>query len=66
MSKTTMERRNGSEPHELDSNIVKALSHPLRMRILTRLNDVVASPRRDGQGVRRVAAPRQLPRADPA
>ncbi|MET0601386.1 MAG: helix-turn-helix domain-containing protein [Baekduia sp.] len=45
MSKTTSEaRRNGSEPHELDSNIVKALSHPLRMRILTRLNDGVASP----------------------
>jgi DNA-binding transcriptional ArsR family regulator len=45
MSKTTSEaRRNGSQPHELDSNIVKALSHPLRMRILTRLNDGVASP----------------------
>jgi DNA-binding transcriptional ArsR family regulator len=45
MSKTTSEaRRNGSEPHELDSNIVKALSHPLRMRILTRLNEGVASP----------------------
>jgi DNA-binding transcriptional ArsR family regulator len=45
MSKTTSEaRRNGSQPHELDSNIVKALSHPLRMRILTRLNEGVASP----------------------
>ena len=42
---TTAERRNGgAEPHELDSNIVKALSHPLRMRILTRLNEGVASP----------------------
>ncbi|HEV7493725.1 helix-turn-helix domain-containing protein [Baekduia sp.] len=48
MSKTTTvaERRNGAanKPHELDSNIVKALSHPLRMRILTRLNEGVASP----------------------
>lgn len=45
MSKTTGEaRRNHSQPHELDSNIVKALSHPLRMRILTRLNEGVASP----------------------
>jgi DNA-binding transcriptional ArsR family regulator len=47
MSKTTTAeaRRNGSsQPHELDSNIVKALSHPLRMRILTRLNEGVASP----------------------
>jgi DNA-binding transcriptional ArsR family regulator len=48
MSKTTAAeaRRNGStsQPHELDSNIVKALSHPLRMRILTRLNEGVASP----------------------
>jgi DNA-binding transcriptional ArsR family regulator len=45
MSKTTSAaRRNGSEPHELDSNIVKALSHPLRMRILTRLNEGIASP----------------------
>ena len=47
MSKTTTstERRNGGgKPHELDSNIVKALSHPLRMRILTRLNEGVASP----------------------
>lgn len=47
MSKTTtsVERRNGGgKPHELDSNIVKALSHPLRMRILTRLNEGVASP----------------------
>jgi DNA-binding transcriptional ArsR family regulator len=30
--------------HELDSNLVKALSHPLRMRILSRLNETVASP----------------------
>jgi DNA-binding transcriptional ArsR family regulator len=47
MSKTTTiaERQNGGgKPHELDSNIVKALSHPLRMRILTRLNEGVASP----------------------
>jgi DNA-binding transcriptional ArsR family regulator len=32
------------DQHELESNIVKALSHPLRMRILTRLNEGVASP----------------------
>src|ERR1700712_5456470 len=45
MSKTTSEaQRKGKQPHELDSNIVKALSHPLRMRILTRLNEGVASP----------------------
>jgi DNA-binding transcriptional ArsR family regulator len=48
MTKTTAAeaRRNGSanQSHELDSNIVKALSHPLRMRILTRLNEGVASP----------------------
>jgi DNA-binding transcriptional ArsR family regulator len=48
MSKTTTleARRNGAaaKPHELDSNIVKALSHPLRLRILTRLNEGVASP----------------------
>jgi DNA-binding transcriptional ArsR family regulator len=37
-------RANGGKQHELDSNIVKALSHPLRMRILTRLNEGVASP----------------------
>jgi DNA-binding transcriptional ArsR family regulator len=36
--------RKGAAPHELDSNLVKALSHPLRMRILTRLNEAVASP----------------------
>jgi DNA-binding transcriptional ArsR family regulator len=30
--------------HELDSNLVKALSHPLRMRILSRLNEKVSSP----------------------
>src|SRR3954470_890138 len=47
MSKTTTaEGRRAKAPsrHELDSNIVKALSHPLRMRILTRLNEGVASP----------------------
>ena len=46
MSKTTTLRHGAtaSKPHELDSNIVKALSHPLRMRILTRLNEGVASP----------------------
>jgi DNA-binding transcriptional ArsR family regulator len=48
MSKsTTAEARrnqNVKDQHELDSNIVKALSHPLRMRILTRLNEGVASP----------------------
>jgi DNA-binding transcriptional ArsR family regulator len=48
MSKTKpADRRRGgasAEPHELNSNIVKALSHPLRMRILTRLNAGVASP----------------------
>jgi DNA-binding transcriptional ArsR family regulator len=36
--------RSAGEAHELNSNIVKALSHPLRMRILTRLNEGVASP----------------------
>ena len=46
MSKpTTAEaRRTSKNQHELESNIVKALSHPLRMRILTRLNEGVASP----------------------
>jgi DNA-binding transcriptional ArsR family regulator len=48
MSKSTTAeaRRNHTvkDQHELDSNIVKALSHPLRMRILTRLNEGVASP----------------------
>jgi DNA-binding transcriptional ArsR family regulator len=48
MSKsTTAEVRRPSsskDSHELESNIVKALSHPLRMRILTRLNEGVASP----------------------
>lgn len=48
MSKSTPAeaRRNNAikDQHELDSNIVKALSHPLRMRILTRLNEGVASP----------------------
>lgn len=48
MSKPTtaeVRRPNTSKrEHELESNIVKALSHPLRMRILTRLNEGVASP----------------------
>jgi DNA-binding transcriptional ArsR family regulator len=45
MSKsTTAEARRENNQHELESNIVKALSHPLRMRILTRLNEGVASP----------------------
>jgi DNA-binding transcriptional ArsR family regulator len=45
MSKsTTAEARRDKSQHELESNIVKALSHPLRMRILTRLNEGVASP----------------------
>jgi DNA-binding transcriptional ArsR family regulator len=45
MSKsTTAEVRREKDQHELESNIVKALSHPLRMRILTRLNEGVASP----------------------
>lgn len=48
MSKsTTAEARRShtsKDSHELESNIVKALSHPLRMRILTRLNEGVASP----------------------
>jgi DNA-binding transcriptional ArsR family regulator len=39
--------KGGARPtaqHELDSALVKALSHPLRMRILSRLNETVASP----------------------
>jgi DNA-binding transcriptional ArsR family regulator len=47
MSKMTaaeVRRSNAGPQHELESNIVKALSHPLRMRILTRLNEGVASP----------------------
>jgi DNA-binding transcriptional ArsR family regulator len=32
------------DSHELNSNIVKAMSHPLRLRILARLNEGVASP----------------------
>jgi DNA-binding transcriptional ArsR family regulator len=32
------------DTHELNSNIVKAMSHPLRLRILGRLNEGVASP----------------------
>jgi DNA-binding transcriptional ArsR family regulator len=47
MSKSTTavaRREQQKDQHELESNIVKALSHPLRMRILTRLNEGVASP----------------------
>jgi DNA-binding transcriptional ArsR family regulator len=48
MSKTTTtERRRakrGEDEHALNSSIVKALSHPLRMKILARLNEGVASP----------------------
>jgi DNA-binding transcriptional ArsR family regulator len=47
MSKTTTDARRTKrreDSHELTSNIVKALSHPLRMRILGRLNQGVASP----------------------
>jgi DNA-binding transcriptional ArsR family regulator len=44
-TKTAEARRGGSaDSHELNSNIVKALSHPLRMKILARLNEGVASP----------------------
>jgi DNA-binding transcriptional ArsR family regulator len=45
-TKTAGGRRTSSsgDAHELNSNIVKALSHPLRMRILSRLNSGVASP----------------------
>ncbi|HET6506034.1 MAG TPA: helix-turn-helix domain-containing protein [Baekduia sp.] len=43
-STTAVARRDQKDQHELESNIVKALSHPLRMRILTRLNEGVASP----------------------
>jgi DNA-binding transcriptional ArsR family regulator len=45
MTKTkTADRRKTGDAHELNSNIVKALSHPLRMKILARLNEGVASP----------------------
>ncbi|WCB93596.1 hypothetical protein DSM104299_02309 [Baekduia alba] len=48
MSKTTTagarRSKRNADPHELNSNIVKALSHPLRMKILARLNEGVASP----------------------
>jgi DNA-binding transcriptional ArsR family regulator len=49
MSKTTTAggRRSKTtkrDPHEVNSNIVKAMSHPLRLKILTRLNEGVASP----------------------
>jgi DNA-binding transcriptional ArsR family regulator len=37
-------KRATPDAHELNSNIVKAMSHPLRLRILTRLNEGVASP----------------------
>jgi DNA-binding transcriptional ArsR family regulator len=37
-------KRGAPDAHELNSNIVKAMSHPLRLRILTRLNEGVASP----------------------
>jgi len=40
----TRRTNHAKDAHELESNIVKALSHPLRMRILTRLNEGVASP----------------------
>jgi DNA-binding transcriptional ArsR family regulator len=43
MSKTKS-AASSSRRHELDSKLVKALSHPLRMRILSRLNEKVASP----------------------
>jgi DNA-binding transcriptional ArsR family regulator len=42
-SRTTAARTKGAQPG-LDSDLVKALSHPLRMRILARLNETVASP----------------------
>jgi DNA-binding transcriptional ArsR family regulator len=44
MSKTQGGTGAASASHELDSNLVKALSHPLRMRILSRLNEKVSSP----------------------
>lgn len=48
MSKTTTadgrRTKRSEDEHELNSNVVKALSHPLRMRILARLNEGVASP----------------------
>jgi DNA-binding transcriptional ArsR family regulator len=49
MSKTTTAggRRSKTtkrDPHEVNSNIVKAMSHPLRLKILARLNEGVASP----------------------
>jgi DNA-binding transcriptional ArsR family regulator len=45
VSKTKNGPGKQSKPqHGLDSDLVKALSHPLRMRILARLNETVASP----------------------
>lgn len=44
MSKTKPASGSSTNQHELDSNLVKALSHPLRMRILSRLNEKVSSP----------------------
>jgi DNA-binding transcriptional ArsR family regulator len=49
MSKTTTadgrrSKATKADAHELNSNIVKAMSHPLRLRILARLNEGVASP----------------------
>jgi len=43
VSKTGPRKQSTAQPG-LDSALVKALSHPLRMRILTRLNETVASP----------------------
>lgn len=44
MADTTSAPATTTGRHELNPNLVKALSHPLRMRILTRLNETVASP----------------------
>jgi DNA-binding transcriptional ArsR family regulator len=43
-TKTSASAKRAKAPPGLDSDLVKALSHPLRMRILTRLNETVASP----------------------
>jgi DNA-binding transcriptional ArsR family regulator len=49
MSSKTVARKTGArakaEASGLDPAIVKALAHPLRMRVLSRLNEVVASPK---------------------
>jgi len=42
--RTARPQRRSAAPHEVDSNLVKAMAHPMRMRILTRLNEKVASP----------------------